>query len=257
MFFEYSKDKNDAHLHSNRDLQKTQLQNINKCKTLTILTIWPMQKIDFYFDFLSPFSYFAWINHKTKIIKMVESQKVDFCYKPVLMGRLFAQHGFPGPGEIKAKRAYELKKCFRYASRNKIPFSPPSTFPFNPLAIIRLATKAASKEQQAEIIDLIFKSVWSESKVLDDPALVESLLSVHEFPSHIYEDSFNREAKTELKANIKEALSKDIFGVPSFVINDEYFWGNDSFEDINQYLSKNDIWNKKLYNEVLSNNQLD
>ena len=206
-----------------------------------------MKNIKFYFDFLSPFSYFGWKNHKCEI----SNTDVSFTYHPVLMGKLFSHFEFPGPGEIKVKRDYELKCCFRYAAKNKILFSPPTKFPFNPLAIIRLATLSAAKENQFEIINCIFNAVWGQGNVLDDPELIEKILKDNNFDSNIIERSFEREAKLELKSNIKEAISKNIFGVPSFAIDEEYFWGNDSFEYLKDYLSDNDKWDKELYSSLI------
>jgi len=207
-----------------------------------------MKKIIFYFDFLSPFSYFAWLNHR----KALSEHNLTYEYKPVLMGKLFTHHGFPGPGEIKSKRAYELKKCFRYAFKNDITFSPPPQFPFNPLAIIRMATNHAAADQQVEIIGHIFDLVWGHGSVLEDPDIISALLIKRGISEELMERSFEREAKLELKANIKEALSQDIFGVPSFSIGNEYFWGNDSFEDLSNFLNGHDNWDKELYNKLLN-----
>lgn len=213
-----------------------------------------MEKLEFYFDFLSPFSYFAWKNHE----KVLQNFKLEVLYYPVLMGRLFSVHGFPGPGEIQAKRDYELKKCFRYAHKNQITFCPPRIFPFNPMAIIRTATKAAAGDQQRQVIDFVFNQVWAQGQVLDDPDIITKKFLAHGLGEEIITDSFTREAKSELKSNIKQALNKNIFGVPSFVPeqSSEYFWGNDSLEDLVNYLAGNDKWDRSLYNETLANNQL-
>lgn len=200
-----------------------------------------MKKIDFYFDFLSPYSYFAWKRHRTI--------KAEFNFKPVLMGRLFSHFEFKGPGEIPVKRDLELKKCFQYADMQSIPFIPPHTFPFNPMAIIRLATKFAAGERQLELIELIFSSIWAKGMVLEDPAIIESLLTQNGF-GDIYEKSFEREAKLELKKNIKEAIEHNIFGVPTMRLEDENFWGNDSLELLSYRLSGNDNWDRELYNAL-------
>lgn len=209
-----------------------------------------MKKIEFYFDFLSPFSYFAWLNHREQLAHA--HSDIEVVYKPVLMGKLFSHFEFPGPGEITVKRNYELKKCFRYAAKSNIDFCPPNQFPFNPLAIIRLATLNAAGGEQLPIIDLIFKSVWAKGTILEDPELVKELLikSGIKDAANIFERAFAMEAKRELKTNIKTAIAKNIFGVPSFAIDDEYFWGNDSFEDLKNYLCDNDRWDKKLYNKL-------
>lgn len=199
-----------------------------------------MQKTDFYFDFLSPFSYFAW-----KRRKLIAGELI---YKPVLMGKLFSHFDFRGPGEIRVKRDAELKKCFRYAHKHKIPFHPPAQFPFNPLGIIRLATLSAAGEHQEEIISIIFHSVWAEGIVLEDPEAIEKILESSSLPTDIFERSFDREAKLELKRNIKEALGSDIFGVPTFRAQNENFWGNDSIDDLNDFLSGKSHWNREYYN---------
>lgn len=202
-----------------------------------------MKKIDFYFDFLSPYSYFGWINHQKKLADF----KVEFEYRPVLMGKLFSHFEFPGPGEIRVKRDYELKQCFRYAAKNSIEFTPPSSFPFNPLAIIRCATRAAASDKQYEVIDCLFKAVWAQGIILEDPELIEKIFLENNLSKDIVEQSFSREAKIELKANIKDALGRNIFGVPTFSLDDEYFWGNDSLDTLKDYLADNDNWNKELY----------
>jgi 2-hydroxychromene-2-carboxylate isomerase len=205
-----------------------------------------MPKLVFYFDFLSPFSFFAWKRHQKLL-----SGKVDITYAPVLMGKLFSQHNFPGPGEIPAKRNYELKKCFRYATKQNIEFSPPKTFPFNPLAINRCATRHASQKQQVDIIELLFNLVWSKGKILDNPDIITKELLTNNLNPDIVERSFERPAKLELKKNINDALAAGAFGVPSFYLDQELFWGNDSLEDLINYLDGNDNWDKALYNQLL------
>lgn len=214
-----------------------------------------MKNIKFYFDFLSPFSYFAWKNiNKISEQSYLNQSGIEISYYPVLMGRLFSHHKFPGPGEIPAKRDYELKKCFRYAFKNNIKFKPPETFPFNPLAIIRMATAHASTEVQVKIIDHIFDLVWGEGKVLEDPELIQQLLASRDIGhgniQEIIERSFEKPAKTELKSNIKEAIDTGAFGVPTFEVENEIFWGNDSIEDLCNFLNNNDNWNKELYNKL-------
>ena len=126
---------------------------------------------------------------------------------------------------------------------------------FNPLAIIRTATFAAAANNQAEVIDCIFRAIWSNGQVLEDPERVEDLFKDHDIDPDIVEKSFSREAKLELKANIKQAISANIFGVPSFLVKndneDEYFWGNDSFDSLKDYLTGNDNWDKDLYNSLI------
>ncbi len=224
-----------------------QLGIIKKSLNLYKIQGLAMKKVQFYFDFLSPFSYFAWLKHREFF---AQSPDLELVYRPVLMGKLFSHHDFPGPGQIPVKRDYELKKCFRYAYKQQVKFHPPATFPFNPLAIIRMATLHASGENQYKIISEIYDLVWGEGKILEDPDLILKIFTEKNIDPDCIERSFEKEAKLELKTNIKDALGHNIFGVPSFVIDNEYFWGNDCWEDLGNYLMNNDNYDKDLYNEL-------
>jgi len=68
----------------------------------------------------------------------------------------------------------------------------------------------------------------------------------------LYEKSFSKEAKVELKANIQEAISFGAFGVPSMVVKDELFWGNDAIEDVLHFLNGTDQLNREKLQDLLS-----
>lgn len=198
------------------------------------------QKINFYFDFLSPYSYFAWQNSKQK--------NWEITPKIILMGQLFRNFDFKGPGEIPVKRKSELRKCFQYATLKNIPFNPPSTHPFNPMMIAKMATTYASADQQYELINEIFALIWGKSTVLDDPEIVKEHLSNY---SAAYERASEPEAKKELKANIKSAINLEIFGVPTFEIKENTFWGNDSIELVESYLESGHRFDIEKFNDLL------
>ena len=203
--------------------------------------------IKYFFDFLSPFSFFAWLNLNENLCKSFPDAVIEA--HPLPMGKLFSTHNFPGPGEIPAKRDYELKKCFRYAAQNQIDFKPPKTFPFNPLAILRAATTHAAGEHQTEVIDIIFKAIWQKSMVLDDPELIGDLLN-GQFPE-IVDRSFSKEARTEIRQNIQMALDAGAFGVPSMVFKDELFWGNDEIKALSLAMEGNDNWDREYYDDLV------
>lgn len=204
-----------------------------------------MQKIKFYFDFLSPYSYFAWKNRAS----ILKNQDIQIDYKAIPMGNLFNHYEMKGPGEILPKRHYMLKQCFIYAAQNGIEFTPPKNHPFNPLYALRMATKHASGSDQERIIDILFNSIWAKGIELDDPEIIKDILLKNNFSNdEILEKSFDREAKQEFKANIKEAISDGLFGVPSFIYNDELFWGNDSITNLVNSINKKEVdWDRALF----------
>ncbi len=224
-----------------------------------------MKNINYFFDFLSPFSYFSWVRHsivkKTFDCKdIVKKPDVNFSfnYRPVVMGTLFNHWGIKGPGEIAAKRHYMLKQCFKYAAKNNIPFSPPKEHPFNPLYALRLATITCGEEDQFKIIYALWKACWVNSIDLGEPDnCIKVLNDIGLDGQKLVDKTFDREVKTELKQNTKEAISKNIFGVPSFEFEEEIFWGNDSLEDLFSYINGEEpIWNKELFAERSSDIEL-
>jgi 2-hydroxychromene-2-carboxylate isomerase len=214
-----------------------------------------VKKIDYYFDFLSPFSYFSLIN----LEKINFFEQYDVTLKPVVMGSLFNHFEMKGPGEILPKRQYMLKQCFIYSAQNNIPFNPPSKHPFNPLYALRLATKACSEERQLEMTKLLFTSVWENGLTLGEPEDLEPILNGHNFNAkELIDKTFEREVKKELKQNTKDAIEANVFGVPSFVVNDNLFWGNDSIPDLLTFLKGDFVkWNKNLYESKIAQDTTD
>lgn len=208
-----------------------------------------MKKIDFYFDFLSPYSFFAYNNPLFLEIK----KKANIQYKPVLLAKLLNHFEIKGPGEVETKRNVMLKQCFRYAYKNNIKFIPPKVHPFNPLYAVRLATIECAGEVQEKVISALWKGAWQESITMDSPEELAHFLTKNELPGEeLLEKSFSREVKKAVSLNIEEALSHKAFGVPSFIFNDELFWGNDSLEDLLLSLEGKDYYDKETYKKAIT-----
>lgn len=185
-----------------------------------------MKRLNFYFDFLSPFSYFAWT-------KIASNKDLIIDYKPVALGPLLNHWSIKGPGEIEPKREFLLKQCLRYAVKNKIDFTTPKTHPFNSLYALRLALKSTAGDLQGEVIKTLWLAGWQQRIDMGEPDELLKVLREANLPAdELYEKSFTKEAKVELKANIQEAIGFGVFGVPSMVMDGELFWGNDAVEDM-------------------------
>lgn len=208
-----------------------------------------MKELNFYFDFLSPFSFFAW-----KRIEHLElSKKFKIHFKPVALGSLLNHWQIKGPGEITPKREFLLKQCLRYAAKNGIEFTTPKTHPFNSLYALRLALKSVGGDKQEEVIKTLWNAGWSERIDMGEPEELLTQLKKNNLPAdELYEKSFSREAKQELKNNIQEAISFGVFGVPSFVVDEELFWGNDSIEDLLHFIQGSDYLNREKLELLLA-----
>lgn len=208
-----------------------------------------MHQIDFYFDFLSPFSFFAWKNIQAK--KLQGNYQIN--YYPVLLGNLLNHHGLKGPGEITPKREYLFRYCLRYAAAQNIKFTVPKSHPFNPLYALRLATMECAGDLQEKVIDTIWKAGWEDGIELSDPEALTAALKQAGLPAEtLMEKTYDKTIKNAVKLNTKNAIKHGAFGVPTFILDkEELFWGNDSLHDLNQYLLGKDSLDRKRYLEIL------
>jgi 2-hydroxychromene-2-carboxylate isomerase len=182
-----------------------------------------MKNIDFYFDFVSPFSYLC--------VHRLGELPVPVTFKPVLFAGLLNHWGQKGPAEIVPKRRWTYRWCTWWARRLGVPFRFPASHPFNPLHHLRLALACGSTEQA---VKRIFESIWMSGGNANDPAVFEALcreLSVQ--PSVLSSD----EIKTGLRRNTEAAAARGVFGVPSFVVDGEVFWGADSIDFLKDFLA--------------------
>jgi 2-hydroxychromene-2-carboxylate isomerase len=205
-----------------------------------------MIRFNFYFDFLSPFSYFAWN-------KLQGHPEFTIDYKPVALGPLLNHWSIKGPGEVQPKREFLLKQCLRYAVKHKIDFTTPKTHPFNSLYALRLSLKSVSGDLQNEVIKTLWLAGWQKRIDMGDPEELQRVLKEASLPAEeLYEKSFSRQAKAELKANIQEAISYGTFGVPTMVVGDELFWGNDAIESMLDFINGADSLDRERLRDLLS-----
>jgi 2-hydroxychromene-2-carboxylate isomerase len=180
-----------------------------------------MKPIDFYFDFVSPFSYIS--------VHRLGEIPAAIAYKPVLFAGLLKHWGHIGPAEIPSKRRWTYRWCQWWAAELGIAFRFPAAHPFNPLAHLRLALACGSRP---EAVERIFASVWTSGEDANDPVRFAALcreLGV--------EESKLAETKDELRKNTEEAAARGVFGVPSFVADGEVFWGADAIGFLNAFLA--------------------
>lgn len=203
-----------------------------------------MKKLNFYFDYISPFSYFAWLD-------LPSLKDVEVSYYPVPLGSMLNHWGIKGPGEVQPKREFLLKTCLRKAVREKIQFTTPTVHPFNSLYALKLSLKTVAQENQHAVIDCLWKAGWSQRIDMGNPdELIACLRKANLAADELYERSFSKEARAELKSNLAQALEQQVFGVPTFVADDELFWGQDSISDLKEFLADKDLLDRKYYQDL-------
>ena len=176
--------------------------------------------VDWYFDFVSPFSYIA--------LRRLEELPGPVAYKPVLFAGLLDHWGQKGPAEIPAKRRWTYRWCAWWAKELGIPFRFPAAHPFNPLQHLRLALACGSRP---DAVKRIFDSIWMTGENANDETRFAALCrDLQVDPGTL------SQMKDQLRKNTEEAAARGVFGVPSFVVDGEVFWGADSIEFVTAFL---------------------
>ena len=185
-----------------------------------------IKSIDFYFDFISPYSFLA--HKKIQIIK--KEKNIIFNYRPILVGGLHNLQGITAPAFIKPKLKHMISDCDLIAKKDKFDFIWNSKFPINSLNIMR-GYLFINNENKDLYLNIMFDAYWKDNLDISNEEILKSLLE----KCKINPDSFFEEIKdTKIKENLKnvtqEAHNKDVFGAPTFVINNKIFWGQDRLE---------------------------
>lgn len=154
----------------------------------------------------------------------------DIDFKPVLFAGLLQHWGQKGPAEISAKRKWTYRWCTWWAAELGIPFRFPAEHPFNPLQHLRLALAC---ESRPEAVKRIFDSLWMSGGNAGDPARFQALCrELNVDPAALADEQI----KSLLRRNTEDAAARGVFGVPSFVVDGEVFWGADSIEFLKAFL---------------------
>ena len=194
-----------------------------------------IKSLDFYFDFISPYSYFA---HK-EIIKIEKKNSIKVKYKPILLGGLHNLHGIKAPAFIPAKAKHMIRDCKLIAEKNGIIFKFNSYFPIKSLNLMRGVFVAEEDNFKSYYIENIFNSIWQDGLNMNDENIIQKVLkNLNVNPKTFFLRSTSSSIKELLKTKTGDAYNKGIFGAPSFVVNNKIFWGLDRIEFALNELSK-------------------
>ena len=194
-----------------------------------------IKPFDFYFDFVSPYSFLA---HK-KIRKIESKAKIKVRYLPILLGGLHNLHGIKAPAFIPAKARHMIRDCKLIAEKNNTKFKFNSYFPIKSLNLMRGVLVAEEDNFKSYYIDSIFDTIWQDGLNLNDENIFYKVLkNLNVNPKTFILRSSSSSIKDLLKKRTSEAYEKGVFGAPTFVSNNKIFWGQDRIEFVLKEASK-------------------
>jgi 2-hydroxychromene-2-carboxylate isomerase len=194
-----------------------------------------MKTFEFWFDFGSPAAYLAF----SQIPRIEAETGAKAIYCPMLLGGVFQATGNHSPATIPAKGKYIFDDFKRFAKRYDVPFNHNPHFPINTLLLMRGATGLQQQypEQFSAYCRAVFQAIWVEALNMNDPATVGAALHKAGFDPQLLTALANDQAtKDALKASTTEAVSRGVFGAPTFFVDGQMFWGQDRLDFVKEAL---------------------
>jgi 2-hydroxychromene-2-carboxylate isomerase len=192
---------------------------------------------EFLFDFASPNAYLA-----HRVISQIEARTgVKFAYTPVLLGGLFKLTGNQAPmfafAGIPNKLAYERLELIRFVERHKIPFAMNPHFPINTLHLMRMATAAHMDGGLEPYLEAVFTFMWEKPRKMDDPEVASAALKEAGLDADaLFKRAQDGDVKQRLMTTTEEAAKRGAFGIPTFFVGDDIYFGKNTLGEVEEAL---------------------
>ena len=198
-------------------------------------------KVDFIFDFASPNAYFC-----HKLIPIIEDRTdVSFNYIPCLLGGIFKLSGNQPPfmafADIPNKNAYQMIEIERFVKQHELKkYQFNSNFPINTVQIQRGSIAAQELNVFDQYLDVVITAMWEDNKNLNDLDILKATLNENNMDVEaIFNIVNSQECKDKLIANTSAAVERGAFGVPTFFLDDQIFFGKDHLYQLEEYINSN------------------
>ncbi len=184
------------------------------------------KSLEFYFDFISPYSFLAY----KKLISFNENNKINIIYKPILLGALHKLGGITAPAFNERKMKNMKNDCELVAKKNKIKFKWNEKFPINSLYLMR-GYLTIDNDLKNKFFELCFDNYWKNNIDISSEENINNILNICGLDKNIFFKKIqDQKTKDELRKLTSLAFEKDIFGAPTFIVNNKIFWGQDRLD---------------------------
>lgn len=197
-----------------------------------------MAHIDYFTFPLSPFAYLA----GTGLEDIAQKHGATITYKPFGLIKIFEATGTLPPGQRHPSRqAHRLQELDRVAKFNKMPINPkPAHWPTNPVPAMSalIAAQDAGGGDLAGLCHGLLRACWAEDQNIAEDDVIKSQLLANGFDAGLADSGLLTGSET-IERNTNEALERGVFGAPTYLIDDQVFWGQDRLPHLEAYLSEN------------------
>ena len=196
-----------------------------------------MASIDYFFFTISPFTYLA----GTRMEAVAAKHGATVNYKPMMLLKVFEATGTLPPGQRHPSRqAHRLQEIERGAKHLGMAVnSKPAHFPTNavPSMSAVIAAQEAGGGDLAGLVHGYTRAVWAEDKDIAEDAVVKEVLAANGFDPSLADSGMLNGSET-IEKNTNEALERGVFGSPTYLVDDQVFWGQDRIDHLDAYLAE-------------------
>ena len=190
-----------------------------------------------YYSLQSPWTYLGW----ARLRALVESTAADARYRPIQSGPLFQASGtLPLPKRPPQRQAYRLMELRRWRDHLAVPLNlHPRYFPVDEALAARMVIAHRQRGgDTAALSQAMLTGVWAEERNLADrDTLLEIAREQRADGPALLAAADGEAAQSEFQANTHAAIEHGVFGMPTFVIGDELFWGQDRLDFVTRALA--------------------
>jgi 2-hydroxychromene-2-carboxylate isomerase len=193
--------------------------------------------LEFWFEFASTYSHIA----AFRVERLAREADIAVAWKPFLLGPIFSAQGWnDSPFNIyPAKGRYMWRDMERLAARYGVPFRKPTVFPRGGLVAARVAMLALREPWLPEFVRAVYRANFAEDRDTSSRETIAAILdSLGQSGGPIVVRAEAPENKARLREQNQRAVSRGIFGAPTFIAGDEMFWGSDRLEDAIDWLTR-------------------
>ena len=196
--------------------------------------------IEFLFDFASPNAYLSY----HVLTGVAERNGATLTLTPVLLGGLFKLTNNQAPmqafGEVKGKLEYDMLETQRFIAAhqlNQFTFNP--HFPINTIMLMRGFIAAQQMGVVDQYVDVNLSAMWEREQNMGDPEVAAGVWQSGGLDATALVDAVQTQAvKDALLHNTQQAAERGAFGVPTFFVGDEMFFGKERIVQIAEIIQQ-------------------
>jgi 2-hydroxychromene-2-carboxylate isomerase len=196
--------------------------------------------LELIFDFGSPNAYLI----MDMAAELAARHQAELRIIPCLLGGIFKTTGNKAPfiryADAPARMAYERLEMERFIQRHQLTkFRMNPHFPLNTLLVMRGAIAAQQDGRLMDYIHVVNRAIWEDGAKMDDPAVVQQILDAGGFDgAAILARTQDDSVKSQLVQNTENAVKRGVFGIPTFFVGDEIFFGKERLGQVAEALAK-------------------